>query len=53
VLYNYNVLGTQGPRKMTVLVPDLEGSRGGVPPAFRPDDGNAHALIDRCNGALL
>lgn len=49
VLYNYNVLGTQGPRKMTVLVPSPEGGRDAAPPAFRPEDGNAHALIDRCD----
>jgi hypothetical protein len=48
VLYNVNMLGTQGPRKMTVLVPNPEGSRGGEPPTFCPGDGNAHALVDRC-----
>lgn len=47
-MYNVNMLGTQGPRKMTVLVPSPEGGRDGVPPTFCPGDGNAHALIDRC-----
>lgn len=46
VVYNYNVLGTQGPRKMTVLVPSPDVGRDGAPPAFQPEDGNAHALID-------
>lgn len=41
-------LCTQGPRKMTVLVPDQEAGRDGAPPTFQPQDGNAHALIDRC-----
>ncbi len=46
VLYSYNVMGTQGPRKMTALVPDPTGGRDGAPTVFQPE-GDGHELIDR------
>ena len=46
-MYSYNVMGTQGPRKMMALVPLPEcGSGDGGPATFKPEDGG-HALIDR------
>ena len=43
VLYQYNVLGTRGPRKMTVVIPTVDSQN--VRKVFRPDAGS-DSIVD-------
>jgi len=44
VRYEYNVLGTRGPRKMTALIPGTDAH--GQSYIFRPEAGN-DSILDR------
>ena len=44
VRYEYNVLGTRGPRKMTALIPGADAH--GQNYIFRPEAGN-DSILDR------
>jgi len=44
VQYEYNVLGTRGPRKMTALIPGADAH--GQSYIFRPEAGN-DSILDR------
>ena len=44
VRYQYNVLGTRGPRKMTVIIP-WPGGDGRLPSAAEADG----SMTDRCS----
>ena len=47
VAYQPNLLGTKGPRKMTVLIPRLDAA--GRRTAFRPSaDGPRGGMLDKC-----
>lgn len=47
--YDYNVLGTRGPRKMTALIPGTDAH--GQNYIFRPEADN-DSILDRCAESL-